>query len=110
MLISTSSSAGSLYDSIFCETLQSWLVAASSSKLRAFRHTSTVFTLLLVEGLCEIASEVEDSFRNLSRHKEAEKKRKRENQERLKEFEKNVKEVHAKKMKLEEYFKEIFDA
>lgn len=53
---------------------------------------------------------MEVSFGSLSRQRDAEQKKKRGNAERLKEMEASVKSVHRKKTKLEEYFKEIFDA
>lgn len=99
-----------LYDDVFCETLQSWLVAASSSRLRAFRHTSTVLTLQLVEALCDVAVQVDEEFSSLQRQREAEAKKKKADKTRLKELENRVKLAHGKKVKLETYFKDIFDA
>ena len=106
----SSAESGILYDDVFCETLQSWLVAASSSRLRAFRHTSTVLTLQLVEALCDIAVKVDGDFSTLQRQREQEAKKKRADNTRLKDFKARVEEAHDKKVKLESYFKEIFDA
>ena len=99
-----------LFDDIFCETFQSWLVAASSSKLRAFRHTSTFIILLLVEALCETAVQVSDDFASIKRQKAAEETKKKTDKARLKELELRVKTMQVKKLKLEEYFKDIFEA
>lgn len=110
-----------LYDDVFCETFQSWLVALSSSKLRAFRHTSTLVTLMFMEALCEISVSTQSDFSQLQRQREAEVKRSAgvvgkttrggsTDKTRLKELEALVKATHSNRMRLETYFKEIFDA
>jgi cohesin complex subunit SA-1/2 len=120
-LVETTAVSDVLYDAIFCETFQSWLVALSSSKLRAFRHTSTVITLFLVEALCEVSDSTQKGFSSLQRQKEAEVKRSAKtpgkstrtgatDKTRLKELEALIKATHSNKMRLETYFKEIFDA
>lgn len=120
-LVETTAISEVLYDDIFCETFQSWLVALSSSKLRAFRHTSTVITLTFVEALCEVSLSNKDDFSQLQRQKEAEVKRAGKlvgkstragvtDKTRLQELEALIKATHSNKMRLETYFKELFDA
>lgn len=120
-LVETTANSEVLYDDIFCETLQSWLVALSSSKLRAFRHTSTVIALLFVEALCQTSVSNKEDLALLQRQKEAEIKRTSKppgkttragatDKTRLQELEALVKRTHNNKMKLETYFREIFDA
>jgi len=122
-LIASANDAEILYDDIFCETFQSWLVAASSSKLRAFRHTSTVIVLLLVESLCSVADEINKDFNTLQRQKEAETRKaastnnatSRRNgtttndKSKLQDLTQRLKNQHSKKTKLETYFKDLFD-
>lgn len=120
-LVETTAISEVLYDDIFCETFQSWLVALSSSKLRAFRHTSTVITLYFVEALCEVSLSNKEDFSQLQRQKEAEVKRAGKaaskstragatDKTRLQELEALIKATHSHKMKLETYFQELFDA
>lgn len=111
-LINATAESEILYDDVFCETLQTWLVAGSTSKLRAFRHTSTVIVLLLVDALCPVATEVQRKLQSLQRQKETEAKKARSktDKSRLKSLENNVKSTHSQKMKLETYFKDLFEA
>lgn len=120
-LVETTAISEVLYDDIFCETLQSWLVALSSSKLRAFRHTSTVISLHFVEALCEVSLSNKDDSAQLQRQKEAEMRRAGKlvvkstragatDKTRLQELEALIKATHGKKLRHETYFKELFNA
>lgn len=109
-LIDTTAQREILYHDDFCETLQAWLVAASSSRLRAFRHTSTVFVLQLMEALCDVAVAVDKDFASVQRQRDTEAKKKKADKTRLKDFDSRVKASHAKKVRLETYLKDIFEA
>ena len=99
-----------LYDTSFCQVFQSWLTSLSSSKIRSFRHTATVFSLSAVSALCQVAVGVNKEFAGASRALEAEQKKGRKDKSRLKDLEKTVGEVHERKTKLEEYMTELFEA
>lgn len=105
-----SASAEILYETSFCQVLQSWLTSLSSSKIRSFRHTATVISLGAVSALCKVAVAVNKEFASASRAKEAEEKKGRKDKSRLKDLGKNVEEVHERKTKLEEYLTELFEA
>ena len=101
-----------LYGDIFTEALQGWLVAASSSKLRAFRHTSTALLMIWLEVLCEINQIVLKDFSIVQRQRDAEAKKatRGNDKSRVKDIEKRIKDCHARQVKLEAYLRDIFDA
>ncbi|KAL8292902.1 hypothetical protein RQP46_000596 [Phenoliferia psychrophenolica] len=98
-----------LYDDTFCQTFQSWLTSLSSSKIRSFRHTATVMSLITVSALCEVSVLVNKNFAQASRAEEAEIKKGRKDKARLKDLSTNVKEIHSKKTQLEAYLDELFE-
>lgn len=108
-LFTSAASAEILYDETFCQTFQSWLTSLSSSKIRSFRHTATVASLITVSALCDVSVAVNKDFTQASRAKEAEEKKGRKDKARLKDLSKNVKDVHNKKTTLEEYLNELFE-
>ena len=55
-LISSAAELGSLYTSDLMPTLQTWVIAMSSSQLRSFRHTATVIALEVETALCDAAA------------------------------------------------------
>jgi cohesin complex subunit SA-1/2 len=99
-----------LYDDVFCETLQTWLVALSSSHVRAFRHTATVVALFVSSAICDIRATLGEEFGKASRQRDAEKKKGRADKARLKDMEQKVTELHKKQERLNEYLEEIFSA
>jgi cohesin complex subunit SA-1/2 len=99
-----------LYDTAFCQTLQAWLTSLSSSKIRSFRHTATVLCLIAVSALCDVSVAVNKEFASASRAKEAEEKKGKKDQARLKALKLTVKGLHVKKEQLEQYLSDIFEA
>ena len=97
-----------LYDDVFSQTFQTWLVAATSSRLRSFRHTATAIALDFVTGLCKVAEEVAKEFNTASRQRNAEAQNPHANKKRLEALEESVAELHSQKLKIEEYLKEMF--
>jgi len=110
-LISASAELGSLYTSDLLPTLQTWVVAMSSSQLRSLRHTATVIAMELENALCDVAAEVEKEVVVVARQREGEKKRagKAKGKAREKEFEGKAEEVRERKNKLSEYLRDFFD-
>ncbi|KAI0074611.1 hypothetical protein K474DRAFT_1765478 [Panus rudis PR-1116 ss-1] len=112
-LISSAAALGQLYTSDLLPTLQTWVVAMSSSQLRAFRHTATVVALEVETALCEVAAEVEKEAEVVSRQREGERKRRKNKSDppsaREKELEKKAAEVRERRGKLAEFLKEFVD-
>jgi cohesin complex subunit SA-1/2 len=108
-LIQNTHTSEILYDEVFCETFQTWLAAATSSRLRSFRHTTTVIALDFTTALCKVAVEVAKEFNAASRSRDAEAKKSHADKKRLQVMDDNVHEAHQQKVKLEEYLKEMFD-
>ncbi|PCH37402.1 hypothetical protein WOLCODRAFT_84248 [Wolfiporia cocos MD-104 SS10] len=114
-LIASSAELGSLYTSDLMATLQTWVVAMSSSQLRSFRHTATVIALEVETALCEVAAAVEKEAEVVSRQREGERKRRttankgKGGTPREKELETKAAEVRERRAKLAEYLKEFVD-
>lgn len=96
-------------------TLQTWVIAMSSSQLRSFRHTATVIALEVETALCDVASAVEKEAEVVSRQREGERKRKAAGNKgkasgaRDAELEKKAAEVRERRSKLAEFLKEFVD-
>ncbi|PIL29081.1 hypothetical protein GSI_09129 [Ganoderma sinense ZZ0214-1] len=114
-LIVSSAELGSLYTSDLMRTLQTWVIAMSSSQLRSFRHTATVIALEVETALCDVASAVEKEAEVVSRQREGERKRKAAGNKgkaggaRDAELEKKAAEVRERRSKLAEFLKEFVD-
>jgi cohesin complex subunit SA-1/2 len=111
-LITSSAAMGSLYSSELMETLQTWVIAMSSSQIRSFRHTATVIALEVETGLCEVAAAAEKEAAVVGRQKEGERKRKAANKGRgirEKELDTKAAEVRGRRTKLAEFIKEFVD-
>ncbi|PFH50849.1 hypothetical protein AMATHDRAFT_3582 [Amanita thiersii Skay4041] len=112
-LISASAELGLLYSTDLMATLQTWVIAMSSSQIRSFRHTATVIALDLETALCDVAASVEKEAEVVSRQREGEKKRKASNKSasvaRLKELEVKAKEIRGRRKKIAEMLKEFVD-
>ncbi|KAG6811622.1 hypothetical protein H0H92_006586 [Tricholoma furcatifolium] len=111
-LIATSADLGPLYTSDLMETLQTWVIAMSSSQIRSFRHTATVVALEVETALCDVAANVEKEAEVVSRQREGEKKRKSTNKGtgvRDKELEAKSHEIRKRRTKLTEFLKEFVD-
>ncbi len=96
-------------------TLQTWVIAMSSSQLRSFRHTATVIALEVETALCDVAAAVEKEAEVVSRQREGERKRKAAGNKgksggaRDAELEKKAAEVRERRSKLAEFLKEFVD-
>lgn len=112
-LISSAAALGQLYSTDLMTTLQSWVVAMSSSQLRSFRHTASVVALEVETGLCEVAASVEKEAEVVSRQKEGERKRKKGKGEpttaRERELEGKAAEIRDRRVQLAEFLKEFVD-
>ncbi|KAL1948450.1 hypothetical protein VTO73DRAFT_12525 [Trametes versicolor] len=113
--IISSAELGSLYTSDLMPTLQTWVIAMSSSQLRSFRHTATVIALEVETALCDVAASVEKEAEVVSRQREGERKRKaagnkgKAGSARESELEKKAAEVRDRRSKLAEFLKEFVD-
>lgn len=113
-LITSSADLGLLYTTDLMATLQTWIVAMSSSQLRSFRHTATVLALEVETALCDVAAAVEKEAEVIGRQREGERKRKAGNKSKVsngrdKELEGKEKEVKNRRTTLAEYLKEFVD-
>jgi cohesin complex subunit SA-1/2 len=111
-LIISSADLGSLYTTSLMPTLQTWVIAMSSSQIRSFRHTATVVALEVETALCDVAAAVEKEQEVVGRQREGEKKRKASNKSggvRDKELEGKAKEVRERRAQLAEFIKEFVD-
>jgi cohesin complex subunit SA-1/2 len=105
---------GALYNTDLMITLQTWVVAMSSSQLRSFRHTATVIALEVETALCDVAAAVEKEAEVVGRQREGEKKRRagkgtKEVAGRDKDLESKAAEIRERKNQLAEYLKEFVD-
>lgn len=111
-LIASSADLGALYTSDLMATLQTWVVAMSSSQIRSFRHTATVLALEVETALCDVAASVEKEAEVVGRQREGEKKRKASNKgvgAREKELQAKAQEIRGRRDKLAEFLKEFVD-
>ncbi|OCH94580.1 hypothetical protein OBBRIDRAFT_747233 [Obba rivulosa] len=114
-LIGSAAELGLLYTSDLMATLQTWVVAMSSSQLRSFRHTATVIALEVETALCDVAATVEKEAEVVSRQREGERKRKaaankgKAESAREKELGGKAVEVRERRSKLAEFLKEFVD-
>ncbi|KIK96764.1 hypothetical protein PAXRUDRAFT_825621 [Paxillus rubicundulus Ve08.2h10] len=111
-LILAAAELGSLYTSDLITTLQTWVVAMSSSQIRSFRHTATVVALEVETALCQVAAAVEKEAEIVGRQREGERKRKAKNRPtgvREKDLDGKAAEVRKRRTALAEYLKEIVD-
>lgn len=111
-LIISAAELGSLYSTDLMSTIQTWVVAMSSSQIRSFRHTATVVALEVETALCDVAAAVEKEAVVIGRQREGERKRKAANKgtsARDKELGTKAAEVRERRTKLAEYLKEFVD-
>jgi cohesin complex subunit SA-1/2 len=93
-------------------TLQTWVIAMSSSQIRSFRHTATAVALEVETALCDVAAAVEKEAEVIGRQREGERKRKASNKGagvRDKELQGKAEEVRERRTKLAEFLKEFVD-
>lgn len=112
-LVSSAAALGQLYATDLMATLQTWVIAMSSSQLRSFRHTASVVALEVETALCEVAAAVDKEAEVVSRQREGERKRKKGKSEpiaaREKELEGKAAEIRSRRTKLAEFLKEFVD-
>ncbi|GAA5977007.1 hypothetical protein JCM11641_002225 [Rhodosporidiobolus odoratus] len=95
-LLTLSSNYDDLYSTSFYTHFTSWVYALSSSQIRALRHTATVITLLCVSALSELHVQVKKEHGQAVRAKESEERKGRKDKGRLRDMERQVKEVHER--------------
>ncbi|OAX37862.1 hypothetical protein K503DRAFT_742134 [Rhizopogon vinicolor AM-OR11-026] len=111
-LILSAADVGALYTTDMITTLQTWVVAMSSSQIRAFRHTATAVALEVETALCQVAAAVEKEAEIVGRQREGERKRRAANKAqsvREKDLDGKASEVRKRRTALAEYLKEIVD-
>ncbi|KAF8892974.1 hypothetical protein BD779DRAFT_1609978 [Infundibulicybe gibba] len=111
-LITSAADLGALYTSDLMATLQTWVIAMSSSQIRSFRHTATVVALEVETALCEVAAAVDKEAEMVGRQREGERKRKGSGKgggAREKELEAKAQEVRKRRTALAEFIKEFVD-
>ncbi|KIL63611.1 hypothetical protein M378DRAFT_107004 [Amanita muscaria Koide BX008] len=112
-LINAAAELGLLYSTDLMATLQTWIVAMSSSQIRSFRHTATVIALELETALCDVAAAVEKEAEVVYRQREGEKKRKATNKSagaaKVKDMDAKAKEIRKRRDQISEFLKEFVD-
>lgn len=111
-LVLSAADVGALYTSDMVTTLQTWVVAMSSSQIRAFRHTATAVALEVETALCQVAAAVEKEAEIVGRQREGERKRRAANKAQNvmeKDLDGKAAEVRKRRAALAEYLKEIVD-
>ena len=58
-LVLATAELGSLYSTDLITTLQTWVIAMSSSQICSFQHTATVIAFEVETTLCQVAAAVE---------------------------------------------------
>ena len=109
-LVLAAAELGSLYTTDLITTLQTWVIAMSSSQIRSFRHTATVVALEVETALCQVAAAVDKEAEIVGRQREGERKRKAVNKStavREKDLDGKSAEVRKRRTILAEYLKEI---
>ncbi|GAA5939798.1 hypothetical protein JCM10213_007796 [Rhodosporidiobolus nylandii] len=109
-LLVLSADDGLLYSTSFFGHFTSWLFALSSSQIRALRHTATFVVLALLGALSELHVAVKKEHGQAVRAKEAEEKKGRKDKGRLRDMQRQVKEVHERLASVEELLKESYDS
>ncbi|KAK9701553.1 cohesin complex subunit [Basidiobolus ranarum] len=98
-----------LYDGMFMETLESWVIAMSSSLFRPFRHTAAIIALNLVTSLCNVCQNIQDELNVANRQLATEQKKRRTKNDRESQLATKTDELHNKKITLESYLTDFFD-
>ena len=96
-------------DSTVMEVINAWLGSMSSAGSRPFRHTATVASLAIVDGLSEAAKDIVENCAKIQRQAEGEKKKSRVNKARVSELEKNVKQATQRQKTLVGLMNDWFD-
>lgn len=91
------------------ENIQCWVVSMSSAAHRAFRHTATVVSLAIMDGLCEVGKKLVTEEARLQRQLEGEQKKKRVNQGRVKDLAEKIKLESEQRATLNDILKDWSD-
>ena len=109
-LIRTVHHSSTLYeDTALFENIQTWVDTMSSAAIRPFRHTATVISLTVSTALCEIARDLEVAISMSRRQAEAESKKKKANQARVKSMHEKIDADEDKLTAVESILKDEFD-
>lgn len=100
-----------VYDDDMMGTLLAWISAMSSSAFRAFRHTSTLIALLMVEQVNRMTSENRQEIKAAVEGREAEKRKgpAKASRVRLKDLDDKVQHANQVKKQLDGFHSELFD-
>ncbi|SCV69509.1 BQ2448_2529 [Microbotryum intermedium] len=98
-----------LYESDFSNVLLPWIVTLSSSKIRSFRHTATLFGMHSVAGLSAAHATVRKEHATAQRAAEAETKKGRKDKARFKELQKTAEAIHDKQKQIEDTIGSLWD-
>lgn len=108
-LFEHAASSDALYSTDLCQHLQAWIVSLSSSKVRAFRHTATVWALLAIGAISDLLVANKKELTTATRARDAEDKKARQNKDRLKALQAQLKATNDRRESLEEYARELVD-
>lgn len=97
------------HDRELLENMLVWISAMSSSTLRQFRHTATVFALDMVSHFSASSRDLRKLAGNANRQKDAEEKKASPNEGRIADLVKSVEERQEKYEAIEVLLKDIFD-
>ena len=109
-LIQACHASGVLYsDLAIIENIEVWVSTMSSAGMRPFRHTATVISLAIANQLCRVATDNSESAAKTARQKEGEQKKKKVNQQRIKELSAKVIDLERKREQALESIQSIFN-
>ncbi|SGZ15754.1 BQ5605_C029g10698 [Microbotryum silenes-dioicae] len=108
-LFHSAASSDVLYESDFSNVVLPWIVTLSSSKIRSFRHTATLFGMYSVAGLSATHAGVKKEHATANRAVEAETRKARKDKTRLKELKKTVEAIQNKQQQIEVTIKSLWD-
>ena len=98
---------GHLFDDEFMNYLVSFLSAMSSSKVRAFRHTSSLALYQIIHSMIQVIHSFRKNADQLQKQKETEKKAKRGSRAE-KQLKEQIDDINDKLDQLDHLIKEIF--
>lgn len=109
-LIQACHASGVLYsDLAIIENIEVWVSTMSSAGTRPFRHTATVISLAIANQLCRVATENSENAAKTARQKDGERKKKKINQQRVKELDAKVIDLQRKREQALESIQSIFN-
>lgn len=107
---SAASASDLLYaDGSCCDLFQAWITSLSSSKIRAFRHTATVFALLSISALNPLHITKKKEHAQAVRAMEAEQRKNGKKGAKFVQLKKRVDTVAEHKEKLGAYIDQLYE-